>query len=134
SHHRRKQWLSPLIAPCDRSHCHRVERRFLLRHRAVGEGAPLGLENRRGAGDVDRAARRPHALPGDPLAAGLSALVLLRLRHHLPAPPAEQRADEGDAEMRLTYPPSLPGIARRKTRVNALMTRQSIFFARSLSL
>src|SRR5262249_61432836 len=24
------------------------------------------------------------------------------------------------------YPPSLPGIARRKTRVNALMTRQSI--------
>jgi len=26
---------------------------------------------------------------------------------------------------------SLPGIARRKTRVNALMTRQSILFARS---
>jgi hypothetical protein len=25
----------------------------------------------------------------------------------------------------------LPGIARRKTRVNALMTRESIFFARS---
>jgi hypothetical protein len=26
----------------------------------------------------------------------------------------------------LAYAPSLPGIARRKTRVNALMTRQSI--------
>jgi len=26
----------------------------------------------------------------------------------------------------VTYPPSLPGIARRKTRVNALVTRQSI--------
>jgi len=28
--------------------------------------------------------------------------------------------------------PSLPGIARRKTRVNALMTRQSIVFAKTL--
>jgi hypothetical protein len=26
----------------------------------------------------------------------------------------------------LTPPPSLPGMARRKTRVNALVTRQSI--------
>src|SRR5260370_18312739 len=31
------------------------------------------------------------------------------------------------------YPPSLPGIARRKTRVNALMTRQSILFAKILT-
>src|SRR6266487_5457999 len=32
----------------------------------------------------------------------------------------------------VTYPPSLPGIARRKTRVNALTTRQSIFLSEAL--
>src|SRR5262249_33148366 len=63
---------------------------------AVGEGASAQVEDRGGAGDVDRASGPPQPLPGSALAAGLSALVLLRLRHHLPAAAAEHGADEGD--------------------------------------
>src|SRR5262249_16769248 len=129
-YHRRQQRLSHVLAPGDRRDQGRVAPRFLLQHRAPGESPSPRLDDRGGAGDVDRTPKRRKPLPGPQVAAGLSALVRLRLRHHLLAPPAAHGHAQGAAEMTLTIMdssmPSCPGIARRKTRVNALMTRASI--------
>src|SRR6185437_5125685 len=80
---RRQQRLSPVFATRDGSNCHRVGPWLLLQHRAAGEMSPARLANRRGAGELVRAHARLKPLPGIALAAGLSALVCLCIRHDL---------------------------------------------------
>src|SRR5262249_39219655 len=67
----------------------------LLISGARGEGAWAGLEDRGSASHLDRAARPPHPVPRLSLASELSALVCVRLRHHVSAPTAHQRRAEG---------------------------------------
>ena len=56
---------------------------FLLRDRITGEMPPARLAYRRGAGAVDRAPAGNEPLPGGEMAAGLSALVSLCVRHDI---------------------------------------------------
>ena len=60
--------------------------RLLLQHRASGEMPPAGLAGRRSAGAMVRAQGGREPVSRARLAAGLSALVFLRLRHHFFAP------------------------------------------------
>jgi glycosyltransferase involved in cell wall biosynthesis len=68
--------------------------RLFSRHRIAGEGAPAWLGHRRGAGAMVRAQARREPVPRAQVAAGLSALVRFRLRHH----PAAAAARHGGAE------------------------------------
>ena len=81
-------------------HRGRVRPGLLLQHRAAGEGAPAGLEDRRGAGALVRAPARRQPLSGSQMASGLSALVWLRFRHDLSASPARDGRPEGPRPMR----------------------------------
>ena len=93
----------------------RIDARLLLQHRTAGEMPPARLAHRRGAGAVVPARAWGEPLPGDKVAAGLSALVPLRLRHDLSqaaaghrAPPA-RGADTGERA-------PWPGTGRRSKR------------------
>ena len=61
---------------------------LLLQHRAPGESPSPGLADFRTAGALVRAPARPKPFSRPQVAAGISALVFLCFRHHLPPPPA----------------------------------------------
>ena len=62
----------------------RIGSGLLLQHRAAGEMPSARLAYWRGPGAVVRTRPRHQPLPGHQMAAGLSALVPLCVRHHLP--------------------------------------------------
>ena len=77
----------------------RVRPGILLQHRALGEDAPARLADQRDSGAVVRAPARRKPLSGVRVAAELSALVSVRLRHHPAAAVARYGGAEGRAEI-----------------------------------
>src|SRR5689334_17281107 len=83
---RRQQRLSSFLASRHDRDSNRVGARLLLQHRTSGEVSPSRLAHRRGAGPLVRAYARLQPVSGNQVAAGLPALVSLRLCHELSTP------------------------------------------------
>jgi glycosyltransferase involved in cell wall biosynthesis len=92
---RRLERLPPVLAPRRGRYPDRIGPRLLLQHRTPGEGASARLAHRRSAGQLVRANAGLQPLPDLQVAAGVSALVPLRLCHDISHALAARRAHEG---------------------------------------
>ena len=77
------QRLSHVLAARDRADQDRVRPGFLLQHRTAGQSSPARLADRRGSGALVRTPARREPVSRAEMAAGLSALVPLCVRHDL---------------------------------------------------
>ena len=80
---RRDQWISLVLAACDRQHRGRIRHRLLLQPGDAGKMPSARLAGRRRSGEMVRAQTWRQSFPRAQLGASLFALVSLRLPHHV---------------------------------------------------
>src|SRR6186997_128488 len=115
---RRQQRLPPFFAPGHDRDSNRVGAWLLLQHRTSGEVSPSRLADRRSASPLVRACARLQPVSGEQMAAGLPALVCLRIRHKLPPPTGGNRSPPACGLIGATAMSSPKIITRRTTRVS----------------